>query len=1208
MPSTPLFSRPRACVLTTMLAAWAAACGLRPVQAEPLPEVPRLWKFHLDPDDVGRKENWFALDVDESKWRDLKIGQTWESQDVDYDGVAWYRVRMKLPETPKNKRLVLQFGAVDEEAWVYVNGVLAGEHAKGVDGWKSPFAIDVTDQAKPDKLNLIAVRVYDRRMAGGIWKPVKLAFVAHRDSPWAKTPAGRHAIQREQALKEARAARKGAQTTVQACINLGYWQQLTYHEAWLAVHQATIDRWELDARIADLTESRKPVPKQMATRLAAYEQNDAIRAQVAQTLTHLLPQRHYLRTDRPAKAREYEGKIADARTKLSKLADRPIFGAIEKWAAAQERIQSVQRPYGWHVAKLTLLRDLLHRRQRIRFYLTEAATPEEQKQRLAAMAATDRPPAEVLQPFPETSHARGRDPLEQRLKRIDYDTGRFRELYGDCYFGQKLQTLLVLEGKASQLDAQTRELVERLVALEEDRQALEKDVLAFLAHFDKDGKFATLGMPYRDRKLRVEPDGRTSQLVLKGTLEFGGFSEANSDALCLDATSLWYIWGIPLKAQGTLGNTWRGEWPSIRERGYGFSQDVTILSHRNTAVVHRSFFEEHKDDRDIVMRTASGSYGNPEFLNFWHPAVRRMIAANLGAIARFCNERPGFLFYDKLTWEPGLGEPGPGMHIGYNPHAKAAFHKYLKGKFGNIAQLNKRWRSGHKSFESIPRPDPSKLGQPGLVTPLIHEFEAFQNQSWVDYLTMCVQAIRKHDTVHPVATETYTGANVLRNTYNIASKVPVQYLDHHSNASHRHLCDIHWLHDLCQHTGKYPVDHEYIWTHPRTQTLHGEKDVRVNAAVSVWRKMAWGYKMLNPFGTFNGWNYNHGRSDERYTVLLPTLGHNIEKSLLREAATALTLGKKRAGEYWSILSESRVVQPEIGLICEGGDVHWDRLLRSLDFDFRYLPKQLIVDRPQVLAAYRVLILPLQWGDGRRRAYPPNFPDGLDVALLNWVESGGTLICSGVPGVYDHYGFKNGRLMTRIFGADIGFERAGEEGYPAWRIQLSAQEKQTAVELRQSGQPALIRAGFGKGAVLVSAEPLIGAKRIQRKMQEIVLGHLNRLIAVPTASSEWHRFELVTRQDRRGQRYVFVINTDIHEPAEDLVTVKGEFRQVMDLGISSICAVPLVPREPVVATRPYYKRARGTGGGIHTQFQSAPGTTSFFMRLQPGEGTVLKLIP
>ena len=91
-----------------------------------------------------------------------------------YSGPAWYRVRFRIPSSAAGRKLLLYFGAADESAWVWVNGQYAGEHDVGPEGWNKRFAIDITKLTQPGQDNLIAVRVLDRQMAGGLWKSVTL--------------------------------------------------------------------------------------------------------------------------------------------------------------------------------------------------------------------------------------------------------------------------------------------------------------------------------------------------------------------------------------------------------------------------------------------------------------------------------------------------------------------------------------------------------------------------------------------------------------------------------------------------------------------------------------------------------------------------------------------------------------------------------------------------------------------------------------------------------------------------------------------------------------------------------------------------------------------------------------------------------------------------------------------------------------------------
>ena len=137
-------------------------------------DFPKAWRFRLDPQDAGVRERWWQTPIDR-EWSAIEIGDWWEPQlKTTYYGFAWYRLEFDAPATWQGRTLRLVFGAVDEEAWVWVNGAQAGEHALGPEGWNSAFDLDVTGRLVPGRRNTVAVRVHNSAGVGGIWKSVKL--------------------------------------------------------------------------------------------------------------------------------------------------------------------------------------------------------------------------------------------------------------------------------------------------------------------------------------------------------------------------------------------------------------------------------------------------------------------------------------------------------------------------------------------------------------------------------------------------------------------------------------------------------------------------------------------------------------------------------------------------------------------------------------------------------------------------------------------------------------------------------------------------------------------------------------------------------------------------------------------------------------------------------------------------------------------------
>ena len=75
---------------------------------------------------------------------------------IKADQSLWYERKFQIPEDWKGKNVLLNFGAVDWKAEVFVNGNKIGEHTSGY----TPFSFNITKNLK-DGENSLAVRVWD---------------------------------------------------------------------------------------------------------------------------------------------------------------------------------------------------------------------------------------------------------------------------------------------------------------------------------------------------------------------------------------------------------------------------------------------------------------------------------------------------------------------------------------------------------------------------------------------------------------------------------------------------------------------------------------------------------------------------------------------------------------------------------------------------------------------------------------------------------------------------------------------------------------------------------------------------------------------------------------------------------------------------------------------------------------------------------------
>jgi len=117
------------------------------------------WEFAFDDANRGLEENWAS---GRKKFeRSITVPFCFESSmsgigDTAFHPWVWYRRQVTVPGDWKGRRVLLNFGAVDYRAMVWVNGQLAGQHVGG----NTPFRLDITPLLAAGA-NILTVRAED---------------------------------------------------------------------------------------------------------------------------------------------------------------------------------------------------------------------------------------------------------------------------------------------------------------------------------------------------------------------------------------------------------------------------------------------------------------------------------------------------------------------------------------------------------------------------------------------------------------------------------------------------------------------------------------------------------------------------------------------------------------------------------------------------------------------------------------------------------------------------------------------------------------------------------------------------------------------------------------------------------------------------------------------------------------------------------------
>lgn len=167
-------------------------------QAYPRPELVRdgdwqnlngTWQFAFDDNDQGMIEEWAKKGLPGPK--KINVPFVYQAKlsginDQKVHDIVWYQRTFKRPDLSADQRVILNFGAVDYFADVYVNGQYIGHHEGGDIG----FAFDVTAALNSKRVKqTLTVRACDRTEDETLLRG-KQSWTGHSNAIWYTNSTG----------------------------------------------------------------------------------------------------------------------------------------------------------------------------------------------------------------------------------------------------------------------------------------------------------------------------------------------------------------------------------------------------------------------------------------------------------------------------------------------------------------------------------------------------------------------------------------------------------------------------------------------------------------------------------------------------------------------------------------------------------------------------------------------------------------------------------------------------------------------------------------------------------------------------------------------------------------------------------------------------------------------------------------------------------
>jgi hypothetical protein len=120
------------------------------------------WYFATDSNDQGVANKWFSGSFDDSNWKVLRAGASWEEQGITHSGWGWYRQKILIPREFAGTPLYLSLGDIPSDDDTWFNGTRIGGFSGGYKYATQQKRVYVVPPAmiKYGELNTIAMRVW----------------------------------------------------------------------------------------------------------------------------------------------------------------------------------------------------------------------------------------------------------------------------------------------------------------------------------------------------------------------------------------------------------------------------------------------------------------------------------------------------------------------------------------------------------------------------------------------------------------------------------------------------------------------------------------------------------------------------------------------------------------------------------------------------------------------------------------------------------------------------------------------------------------------------------------------------------------------------------------------------------------------------------------------------------------------------------------